>query len=152
MTRASDKGTKPYYFVVPKEQPGGHEIKGSAAPAGGGMGFGGSPGGFGGGGGGGAAGAAASDRPWGNAKGPYWDVFVPDLVGLKPVAAPAGAIGLGGMGGMGGTAPTIPELPPVDLVATRAGPVPTPKNIAGAWSFVVKVRVHIRNEVKPVAK
>jgi hypothetical protein len=148
MARAPEKGTKPYYFVVPTAQPGGHPIKDSAAPAGGGgMGFGGAPVQFGGGGGGGATGAAASDRPWGNVKGPYWDVFVPDLVGLKPVTAPTGALGMG----MGAPAPTIPELGAIDLVATRAGPVPSPKNIAGAYTFVLKVRVHIRNDVKPAA-
>ncbi len=149
MSRAPlDNTNRPYYF-----EPGEQNFKYSGRTIGaasGGMGF--SGGGF---GAGSTPGTAQpGDRPWGNNKGPYWELFVTDITGQK---APATAPGTGGTGiqpGMIPGSPGVPDVPVVgdvpalDLVATRNTNPPVPHPIAGMYTFTLKFKVHVKNDIK----
>ncbi len=101
----------------------------------------------------GAAAAPASMIWGGAAKGPFWEIFVQDITGLKPPADPnnpgAGGMGggLGAMGGMGGGGQlAVGELPyPMDLAAPRA-PGATARNMAGGtyYTFTLYFKVHVK--------
>jgi len=107
--------------------------------------------------------------PWGNIRGPYWEMFVSEITGIKPPApsaTPAAAAGLGGAGGfvdprsrmgMGQMLPDpsvqIGEIPfPIDLASPKtpagprpnmAAPIPTANN-QGYYLFKVMFKVHVQ--------
>jgi hypothetical protein len=77
---------------------------------------------------------------WGNAKGPFWDVFATDVAGIKieERVGPNGVI----------ETPAINTLGSVDMFAP---PTPTgPKMLYGSFVFTLKLKVYIKDH-KPVA-
>jgi hypothetical protein len=137
---APPSDTRSYYYEI--GNPGGHLIK--AAPTvsgvGGGGGYG---GGYGGGGvlvssGSSGGGATGSDKPWGNVKGPYWDLFFSDITGIQATTTAS-------INESGGSMDASYAL---DLVATRAVKPVAPKAMAGAFTFVLKLKVFVKNDIK----
>jgi hypothetical protein len=134
LTAAPMSGKKPYYLVDSDK-----EMKYDGAdltpPAG--------------------AGAAAVHGPWGGGThGPFWDVFVPDMIGLKPAAAtPAGGPGFMPPGMVPGMIPggQIDQFSDVDamfrpLAGATTAPAAasgTPK-ITGAYMFTMMFKAHVR--------
>jgi type IV pilus assembly protein PilM len=146
--RAPEKNTnRPYYFEG--FTPSGRQIQSTGA-------VGGATGGFGGGFGGASASGTAQpgDRPWGNNKGPYWELFITDITGEKPPATAPGMPGAVGPGmGMGMGVPGVPDVPVVgeiralDLVATRSVNPPQPRLMAGLYTFKLVFKVHVKNDI-----
>ena len=99
------------------------------------------------------AGTTNNDRPWGMIHGPYWVIFAPDLVNWRPPeTATPGMSGMpGGLpGGMGVT--TGVEFTdftfPVDLYTTRAKTPIQPASMNNAYSFTIRFKVHLKDDVK----
>lgn len=141
---ASVAGGSRLFYYEGKLEYGGHQI--IVAPMGGGGGFG---GGFGGGppvaaGGG----AQAGDKPWGNVKGPFWDLFFIDLTGYKPPAPAPGAPGTPGMGAGGDPNVNLDVPYPIDMVNPRQANPLVPRSMNGAYTFTFHFKIHIRNEIK----
>jgi type IV pilus assembly protein PilM len=127
MARAphTNENKKPYYFV-----PGEATFTGSTilppAP-------------------GAASGTATLATPvWSSAHGPFWDVVVPPLAGIKP-AAPVVAPGAGGgpvSGFAAGMAPAARELGPIDPFS--APDENGPKMLYNSFQFTFTFKVHVK--------
>jgi type IV pilus assembly protein PilM len=145
----STNTAKPYYFEKETMTYQGHPVL-APATAGGAFGA------FGGGGGGSTT-AQTGDRPWGNNKGPYWELFITDLTGVKaPTTAPGGMLPGGMMAPPGGMPSGLPgaqdvavvgDILPLDLVATRMSSPPQPRPMTGMFTFTMKFKVHVRTQI-----
>jgi type IV pilus assembly protein PilM len=133
--RTLDKSDRPFYYESEARYTGNQvqAITGGAA--------------FGGGFGGGGAGAQATYKPWGGftgAKGPYWDSFFQDLTGYKPPSVTPSP------GMMTAAQPETAYENPIDLFEVRKTLPPTssatPKGLAGAFYFSLRVKVHIQED------
>ncbi len=91
---------------------------------------------------GGMGAAAATEKPWGNATGPYKDVFWPDLLNYHPQTDTPGQPPLPNMlQSQGGLDPASS----VDLYSTRATNPPDLKSMEGAYMFILQYKVHVRD-------
>jgi len=90
-----------------------------------------------------AAGGNGSTKamPWGTNKGPFWDAFVPPMMGItdQPEAADGGAFHITGGGGM---APTTVTNKPLD-------PDYPGREMYGYYQFVTTFKVYIKNNPTP---
>jgi hypothetical protein len=126
MARAphTNENKKPYYFV-----PGEATFTGSTIlPPGPGA----------------APGTAAPAPVWTSARGPFWDLVVPPMAGIKP-AAPVVAPGAGGgpvSGFAAGMAPAPRELGPIDPFSPpdENGP----KMLYNSFQFTFTFKVHVK--------
>jgi hypothetical protein len=89
------------------------------------------------------------DRPWGGAShGPYWSMFAPDLVNWHPQEAPQPGMVMG-PGMVAAQATEFSDFTfPVDLYTTRAKTPITPASMNGAWSFQLRFKMHLKDDVK----
>jgi hypothetical protein len=85
------------------------------------------------------------DKPWGNNKGPFWEMFVPDMIGVKLEAPPVPGGGVQNFG----VVPALGDIEPLDLVATRANPK-DPKKVTmnNTFTFTFKFKAHIKDDFK----
>jgi hypothetical protein len=119
--RAKKEGTKPYYFKAGENESGFPVVQS-------------------------VQGGAAGTSVWGGTKGtPFWDVFAPEITGIKMEEKP---------GAVGGTMDVVPlqQLPQVDLFSPRnaSGEVPS---LVGAYIFTRQIKVYIKDApATPAAK
>ena len=113
MARAPKTGAKPYYFADGGSYTGEY-VKDTVV---------------------GNAPSAAAAGPWGNSKGFFWEVFAPDVAGIKQEERvnPSGA--------PGELEPQAP-LTGIDLFATHTPGTP-PITLRGAFMFTLKLKVYI---------
>jgi type IV pilus assembly protein PilM len=123
----TNKNTKPYYFLPDEASFTGQTIMPPAVAA--------------------APGAPTGvTGPWGSAgtKGPFWDLFVPALAGVKaPPTPPAGTVGGGGLGGLNaGMTGVNRDLGPID--AYSPPDENGPKMMYNAFQFTFTFKVHVK--------
>jgi hypothetical protein len=83
--------------------------------------------------------------PWGGAgaKGPFWDLFVPSLAGVKAPPTPApGTVGAGGLGGLGAGMGVNRDMGPVDAFTPPDDN--GPKMMYNAFQFTFTFKVHVK--------
>ena len=128
LLKTNEAQNKPYDFVFPAQ---GHYEFAAIKIAG--------PAAFGGGGGPAAGTSGTFNPPWGVSGGPFWDAFVPEMLGIKrvdSVPAPGGPFQPG--------APGPNELGKIPGVDPDMPGDPKPGTLDGYTSFVIQVKVNIK--------
>jgi type IV pilus assembly protein PilM len=121
-----NKNNKPYYFLPSEASFTGQTIMPPAVAA--------TPGS-----------TSSVAGPWGGAgaKGPFWDLFVPSLAGVKAPPTPApGTVGAGGLGGLGAGMGVNRDMGPVDAFTPPDDN--GPKMMYNAFQFTFTFKVHVK--------